>query len=145
MGSMKAKILNALLVLTSLFGYLEWSGDSQSFLFQVEVEILSKGFQDPLSVLHPFTVLPFAGQILLLFTLFQKTPGRKLTYAGIAGLGILMLLIFVIGILSMNVKIFISTLPFIILAIIVIRMNRKNRMGDNLTAKAQKRRDLWRS
>jgi len=125
---MKAKILNALLIFTSLFGYLEWSGDSKSFLFQAEAEIFSKVLQDPVSVLHPFTVLPFIGQLLLIITLFQKTPGKKLTYAGIAGLGILMLLIFVVGILSMNYKIFLSTLPFLSIAGVAIRDLRKKKV-----------------
>ena len=39
---MKPKILNALLIVTSLLGYLEWSGDSHTFLFQAEAEILYK-------------------------------------------------------------------------------------------------------
>ena len=121
---MKAKILNVLLVIASLIGYLEWSGDSKSFLFQVEVEILTKAIHDPASVIHPFTVLPFLGQLLLVITWFQKNPGRKLTYAGMACIGILMLLIFVIGILSMNYKIIISTLPFLILAVVTIRHHR---------------------
>jgi hypothetical protein len=122
---MKARILNALLVFTSFFGYLEWSGDSKSFLFQAEAEILSKAFKDPASVIHPFIVLPFLGQLLLILTLFQKNPGRVLTYAGIGGIGLLMLLILLVGILAMNYKIFLSTLPFLILGIVAIRHQRK--------------------
>jgi hypothetical protein len=52
-------------------GYLEWGGDSHSYLFQAEVEVLSKLFVDPVSVLHPLTVLPLAAQVILLLTLFQ--------------------------------------------------------------------------
>lgn len=69
---MKPKILNALLIVTSLLGYLEWSGDSYTFLFQAEAEILHKLFTNPSSVVHPFILLPLIGQILLLITLFQN-------------------------------------------------------------------------
>ena len=79
---MKAKILNALLVVTSLFGYLEWGQTNNMFLFEAEAEILTKLIRDPQSIIHPFTLRPLFGQILLLTTLFQKTPGKWLTFCG---------------------------------------------------------------
>lgn len=122
---MKGKLLNFLLIVTSLFGYLEWGGDNHSFLFQAEGQVLSKIFTDPASVLHPLTVMPMIGQILLLITLFQKQPSKILTYAGIAGLGILMALIFLVGALGMNFKIMLTALPFLVLAFITIRHYQK--------------------
>ena len=126
---MKSKLLNFLLILTSLFGYLEWGGDSHSFLFQAEREVLSKLFTDPASVLHPLTLLPILGQILLLITLFQKQPGKMLTYIGIAGLGILLALIFFVGALGLNFKIMLTALPFLVLAVITIRHYRSVKSG----------------
>lgn len=122
----KAKLLNALLIFTSLFGFLEWGKDNQTFLFQAEVEILTKLVSDPGSVIHPFTLLPLFGQLLLLITLFQKSPGRILTFLGLAGIGVLLALMFIIGLMSLNVKILLSTLPFLITAFITIRHHRKN-------------------
>ena len=122
--SLKSKLLNLLLIVTSLFGYLEWGGGHHSFLFQAEGEVLSKIFSDPGSVLHPLTVLPMIGQILLLITLFQKQPGKILTYTGIAGLGILLSFILLVGALSLNFKIMLSALPFLVLAVITMRHNR---------------------
>ncbi len=121
---MKSKILNFLLILSSLAGYLEWGKDNKMFLFQAEAEIISKLTDDPLSVLHPFTVLPFVGQILLLITLFQQKPGRILTYVGIGGIGILLALMFVIGLISLNVRVLASTIPFLVLAFVTIRHHR---------------------
>ena len=118
---MKTKILNLLLVITSLFGYLEWSGDSNMFLFKAELEVFSKLFSDPISALHPFTILPILGQILLLFTLFQKVPSRVLSYISIFGLGLLLGFMFIIGVISLNYKILISTIPFIIVSILAIK------------------------
>lgn len=122
---MKSKILNSLLIISSLLGYLEWSGNNHSFLFQAEGDILSKLFTDPISTLHPFTILPLIGQILLVVTLFQKTPSKTLTYISIGSLGILLAFMFVIGLISLNYKIIISTIPFIDVSVIAIRHYRK--------------------
>lgn len=118
---MKSKILNLGLILTSLFGYLEWGENNSMFLFQGEWEVLSTLFSDPLSIIHPFTMLPLLGQILLISTLFQKQPGRIRTFLGLGGIGVLLLLIFIAGIMGSNFKIVLSTLPFFVCAFLVVR------------------------
>ena len=122
---MKSKILNFLILLTSLIGFLEWGKDKKLFLFQAEAEIISKLFTNPTSVLHPLTILPLVGQIMLLITLFQKIPNKILTFISIGGLGILLGLIFVIGLISLNLKILFSTIPFFIVAFLTINYYRK--------------------
>jgi len=124
---MKTKILNVLLVLTSLGGYLEWGGGNHAFLFETEYDVLTRIFTAPQTVLHPFTIIPLIGQILLLITLFQKQPKKILTYSGIACIGILLGLMFFIGISGMNFKILISTLPFLITAIYTLLYLRRKR------------------
>lgn len=130
---MKIKFLNLLLIITSLFGYLEWSGNQRMFLFEAEAEIFSKLLIDPVSVLHPFTILPLLGQLLLVFTLFQKTPSKLLTYSSIAGIGLLLLFMFLIGIISMNYKIILSTVPFLTIAVITIIQLRKVKSKNNIS------------
>jgi len=124
---MKAKILNILLIITSLLGYLEWSGDSHSFLFQAEAEVFTKLFTYPASVLHPFTILPLLGQILLLVTVFQKVPSKRLTYWGIGCLGLLLGFMFIIGLISQHFKIVLSTIPFLTIALITILQIKKSK------------------
>lgn len=124
---MRAKLLNLLLIITSLFGFLEWGKGYYAFLFQAEYEVLRKLFTDTMSAVHPFTLLPLFGQILLLVTLFQKKTGKILTYIGIACLGLLLGLMFFIGILGMKFKIIISTLPFLVTAVTVIRKSIRKR------------------
>jgi hypothetical protein len=126
---LKGKILNFLLLVFSLLGYLEWGLDQKEFLFQAEAEILSKFATDPISVIHPFTILPLIGQLLLLFTLFQKKPSKRLTFIGMAGLGILLILMLVIGLISLNYKISLSTIPFLTVALLIIRHHRKHVAG----------------
>lgn len=124
---MKSKILTLLLIITSLFGYLEWGGNNSSFLFQSEYDVLTKIFTEPKTVVHPFTIIPLVGQILLLIILFQKKQSKMLTYIGIACLGLLLGLMFFIGITSLNFKILTSTLPFLATAIYTIFYLRKQR------------------
>jgi hypothetical protein len=121
----KNKVLNSLLILSSFIGYLEWVKDKKLFLFQLELEIISKVFSDPASVLHPLIILPFAGQLILLITLIQRKPNKVLILIGIAGLGILLGLMFVIGLMSLNFKILFSTFPFLMFAILTIRYHTK--------------------
>jgi len=123
----KAKILNLLLIITSLFGYLEWGGNNNSFLFQSEYDVLTKIFTEPKTVVHPFTIIPLVGQILLLITVFQKKPRKMLTYISIACLGLLLGFMFFIGITSLNLKISTSTLPFLATAFYTIFYLRKQR------------------
>lgn len=118
---MKAKLLNVALLLTSLFGYLEWGKGNEMFLFQIEWELITKLFTDPMSVLHPFTILPMLGQFLLAWTLIQDKVSKRLTFLGMSCIGILLLFMFVIGAVSLNVKILASTVPFLVLAGLTIK------------------------
>jgi hypothetical protein len=118
---MHAKILNTLLVLSSLIGYLEWSGNNQLFIFEAEREIILKLFTDTNSVIHPLIIIPIGGQILLVVTLFQKKANKIMTYLSIAMLGCLLYLMLFIGIFSFNYKIIISTLPFLFISIAIVR------------------------
>ena len=121
---MKAKILNLLLVLTSLIGYLEWGKDASVFFFQAEAQILSKLFTDTQSVLHPLILLPLAGQFLLLITLFQKNVSPYLTFSGMAAIALLILFMNFVGLISTNISIVASTIPFIATGMATIRHYR---------------------
>lgn len=96
------------------------------FLVQGEYEILTKLFTDPLSVLHPFVILPIAGQLVLAITLFQNKPNKVLTLSGLIGLGILLLFIFVVGIIGMNWKVAVSALPFLVTSFVAVKNYRNS-------------------
>jgi hypothetical protein len=122
----KLKLLNFLLIITSLIGYLEWGGGNHLFLFQAEAEIIFKLATSPTSVMHPFILLPLIAQILLMVTILQKQPSKRLTYLAIGGLSVLLGFMFIIGIISLNFKILLSTFPFLIIAITsIIQYKRK--------------------
>lgn len=123
---MKGKILNFLVIMTSLIGYLEWgNGEFHSFLFQAEGEVFSKLFTEPSAIIHPFILIPLGGQVMLLLSLFLKGQTRFLTYAGIMSIGVLLLMIFLIGILSSQYIMLASTLPFFVTAVMSFKYHRK--------------------
>lgn len=121
----RTKVLNACLILTSLIGYLEWGGDKRTFLFQAEADVIGNLVSDPVSAIHPLTLIPLVGQLMLLVTLFQKRPGRKLTFIGLACLSMLLLFMFFIGLFALKFKIVFSTVPFIIAGVLTVRNQRK--------------------
>lgn len=126
---MKAKLLNSALVFTSLLGYLEWGKDNAQFLFQAEAHIIRKLFHDPHSLLHPFVLLPLFGQLLLVTSLFQKEPSKKLSLLGVLCIGLLLLFMFFIGILSLRWKIVVSVLPFLVALILFFRHSRQRNVS----------------
>lgn len=119
------RILNAILFISFLFGYLEWGKGNSMFIFQGEAEVLSKAVKEPASVLHPLILLPFIGQALILYTIFQKNPSRIFSLIGLACLGLLMSFLFFIGLLSPNIRMLLSSVPFVITAVLVLKYNWK--------------------
>lgn len=129
----KLKILIVLLIVTSLLGYLLWGGGNHAFLFQAEWEVLSQLFTHPRAVLHPFTLLPLISQWLLVWALFQPKPHKGLVYVSIAGLGLLLGFMFLIGCISMNINIIISCIPFLLVAALTLfYLKIKNKEGINI-------------
>lgn len=118
------KWLNLLLVIFSLPGYLEWGGNNSIFLAEIEWQLLT-GAADKQTYMHPFVAIPLLGQLLLLITLFQKTPSKWLTYAGMLSIGILLLFMLVIGVMSGNMRELFSAVPFLATAVMVIVVNTR--------------------
>ncbi|HLP11103.1 MAG TPA: hypothetical protein VK177_04165 [Flavobacteriales bacterium] len=118
----KKRVLIICLMLTPLVAYLEWGQNNHAFLYEIEWMIFKKLFQDPNSLVHPFILLPLAGQLVLLFCLFQKTPTKWLTMAGTAAIFLLIGFIFMIGLLTLNTKVTLLSLPFM-LSVLVFTLN----------------------
>ena len=115
--ALKIKVFNILMLLTSLFGYMEWGGGNKAFLYESQLELFKGLASDPGSLLHPLVLLPLAGQLLLLCTLFQPNPGKWLTYSGMICLSLLLGIILFIGILESNSLMLWSTIPFFMAAL----------------------------
>lgn len=124
------RLLNVLLLITSLMGYLEWGTDQHSFLFQAEYQILA-GPWEAGNFQHPLVLLPMVGQVLLLVTVFQKTPGKWITLIGMGCIGLLLMMVLLAGALSLNVRMLASVLPFFITAAFVARKALKKLTNAN--------------
>ncbi len=115
------RLAHTALILTSLCGYLEWGNNQQhTFLFAAEWDVLTAIMLDPLSMIHPLVILPLIGQILLLIGIMRKQPSRRLTVAGIFCISSLLGVMLVVGVISMNIKILLSVLPFVATSIIAV-------------------------
>lgn len=121
------KLLNLFLIITFHFGYLEWGESNSSFIFQAEAEIFKKVGAGVESIAHPLIIIPFLGIVLLLITLFQPQPSKKLTLIGMACLGILMAVILLVGTLGLNHKVILSVIPFFIVMIFIIFTYKKSK------------------
>lgn len=121
----KRKILILGAILSSLFGYLEWGGNNHSFLFQAEADVLRKLVTSPKEVLHPLVLIPFMGQVILVYNLFRQSPNRASLFIGLGAILLLFLFIVLVGILAKNVLIVLSTLPFFACCGLLIRLLRK--------------------
>lgn len=104
--------------------YLEWGGGNHSFIYEAEYLILFQKAGDTDALAHPAVLIPLLGQLLLLFSLFQKAPNKRLVFAGLTLMGLLVLLLLLVGILSRNWKIILSTLPFLVFSFWCIRLFR---------------------
>ncbi|HNL40093.1 MAG TPA: hypothetical protein PKH43_13180 [Saprospiraceae bacterium] len=108
---------------------MEWGGGNSSFVFQSEYQIFTQSASWRDNFAHPIILAGLLGQLLLLYAAFKKTPSVKLTWAGILILSPVVLLIFLAGALSMNWKMVLSVLPFLALAVMFWRNNRKQMAG----------------
>jgi hypothetical protein len=108
-------------------GYLEWAKDQHFFVYALEYDLFLKFTRHPNEVLHPLIIIPFIGQVFLIIALLQNKPNKNLIFLGIGCLSLLYLMLFIVGIAAANLKIILSSLPFLILSALIIKMNRNKR------------------
>lgn len=122
-----SRFINIALIFAFMLCYTEWGKGYSAFIFQLEYELFFKtaNLKDGLS--HPLILAGLAGQLSLLYTSFTNGRPVWLNMAGILFLSMIVLLFLLVGILSANVKIILSTLPFISLAVVYFYRRRKQK------------------
>lgn len=120
MPGMKQKILTLLLLCSFQFLYVEWAGDNRLFMFQLIGSIVGNIPSDPFMLLHPAILIPLAGMIMLLITLFRRGSAKWLTLIGLACLGLLVAFLLFIAVVDMNVRMLLSQLPFIVMGVWIV-------------------------
>lgn len=118
------KLINLGLLLSPLVCYLEWGKNQSSFLFQAEYLLFFGSSNTANSFTHPLVLLPFCGQLLILYSLFQPHPNRRLTLIGLLMMAPLIFMILLAGLLSLNPKIILSTIPFVVVSVLFFRHSR---------------------
>lgn len=109
--SLLKKIILGLFI-SSFIGYLEW-GNQKTILGIIEYQLLfEKSFAQE-TFLHPFVIVPLMGQIALLFMFFAEHPRFWSVLLAASGVGLLFFMLLLVGIISTNFKIIISTLPYL--------------------------------
>lgn len=112
------------LFICSFIGYLEW-GNQKTILGIIEYQLLfEKSFAQE-TFLHPFVIIPLMGQIALLFMFFAEHPRFWSVLLAASGVGLLFLMLLLVGIISTNFKIIISTLPYLSFLIYFILKRKK--------------------
>lgn len=125
------KFLTLGVIISSLFGYLEWGRGNHQFLFETERLVIQKIGTDPLSVVHPFVLMPLIGQIILVVTLFIQKPAKKWIMAGMALIALLLGFMLLVGILALNYKIVISVIPYFVFSGILVKNVRAIKSENN--------------
>lgn len=106
------QLINIGLFLTFQFCYLEWPNNN-SFIFQAEYEILTKTEHLIQNLMHPIILIAIISQILILLSATFKSFNPKWNFLGIIALTPIVLLFLLVGILSLNVMIILSTIPYL--------------------------------
>ncbi|MFN8354855.1 MAG: hypothetical protein U0Y10_10445 [Spirosomataceae bacterium] len=119
------KGINLGLLLSPLVCYLEWGKNQSSFLFQAEYLLFFGSNHATNSFTHPLVLLPLCGQLLIVYSLFQANPNKRLTLIGLLMIAPLILMILVAGLLSLNPKIILSTIPFGVVSVLLFRYWKK--------------------
>ena len=106
-------LLNIGLIIAFSIGFMQWGGGNSGFVFEAEYEIFSKQNNWFDTLTHPIILAGLIGQLALLYAAFAKKPNKIVQLVGIVSLGIVMFFIFLAGLLSFNLKILASAIPFI--------------------------------
>ena len=112
------RLINLGLLLAFSICYMEWGGGNSAFVFQAEYELFRTADKLLSSLTHPLILAGLIGQVLLLYSIFSKTPNRLLNTIGILILSPVVLLVLLAGALSLNWKVIAAALPFVILSVI---------------------------
>lgn len=109
---MKFKRLQWLLLLSFQLGYLEWGKNQHAFIFELQYQIAVQALHNLTSVVHPFTLLPFLAQCLLIISTFPRAGYPKMAWISHLILAFLMLLLLLIGCAQLRYRMMASGILF---------------------------------
>lgn len=123
LASRRLRFFAIALLVTSGIPWLEW-GARGDFLFGIEFGLLT-GEAGKGTFSHPAVLLPMIGQLLILTAIFL--PRRGLLFVGVAPLFLLISLVFLPGLLAGNMRMVLSSAPFLVLSVLALSKTRKEK------------------
>lgn len=128
---MNLRIINIALLVAFSICYLEWGKNMSTFVFQVEYDVLFRNTKDAETFGHPVILSALLGQLLLVFSAIHRI--KWVNHLGVIFLSLIVFIFLLSGVLSLNLKIIASVLPFLVLAITYFvhskRIHKKKRTG----------------
>jgi hypothetical protein len=126
---MMLRFINIGLLLAFSLCYMEWGQGNSSFIFQTQYTLFSNTDNLMSSLTHPLIIAGLIGQLLLLYCAIKSNPNRIVNTSGILILSPVVLLTLLAGALAGNLKMIVSTLPYLVLAVIYFLRFRKGKVG----------------
>lgn len=116
-------IFNVLILVAFSLCYTEWGKDHAAFIGEMEYKILfQRSGNDAANFSHPVVLAGLFGQVALLAASFKIPFQKKIHIFGLVLLSVVPLLILTAGLLSVHIKMLLSTLPFFLLIIFYSRL-----------------------
>lgn len=118
-------ILGVAVIISFSICYMEWGGGNKAFLAEAEYDLLFKQKDIVQSLLHPLILSGLTGQLMVLYNAFLLFNRWWPLVTGSIILSAVPAMILLSGVLSMNSKMILSVMPFVIFNIINLRYNKK--------------------
>ena len=120
---MPCRILLIGILISFLMVYVEWGKESE-FFFQMQSDIFIHSGDTFNILLVPVVLVPFIGQLLLLFSAIKKPLSKRMGLTGIIFCSLPVILVLIGGFFVNSYKMIISTLPFFTFSFFFIRCER---------------------
>jgi hypothetical protein len=117
------KLIYLLLLLSFSLAYMEWGGGNHSFVFEIQLKVFTNRADFISNFTHPVILVGLIGQVILGIAIFRSHLRFGWILTAIILLGIPILLILISALFSSNLKMILSTLPFLGLAIWTLTQN----------------------
>lgn len=117
----KETLLNLGLIAGFLCCYTEWGQNRSMFVAGAVYEILIVQGHFWQNLTHPVILAGLSGLLILLYCAFSKKTRYWLNVSGIILLGIVVLLFLLAGLMVLNAKTILSTLPYLTLTFFFFR------------------------
>lgn len=110
------KLINLGLFLSFFLCYLEWGGGQSIFIAQTAYELIFvQGFSWN-TAFHPVILSAIVGLLILFYAAIVRNPNRWVNILGVVLLSAVVFIFFLAGVLSGNLRMIGSNLPFLVLA-----------------------------